>query len=216
MDTETHSALRARYDALAADPHASLSCGGAADLADVRAGDVCADLGCGRGRDVVALARRVGAEGHVYGLDASPAMIEAAAQRARDAGASQVTLRASSLEALALPDASVDWVVSNCALNHARDKALVWREIARVLRPGGRFVVSDIYAVDPIDARYRDDPTAVAECWAGAETRGEYLAHVAAAGLDEVAVLSERAPYVKREATLASFTLTGRKTNAAR
>lgn len=216
MDTNTHRALLARYDVLAADTSASLSCGGAADLADVRPGEVCADLGCGRGRDVVALARRVGAEGHVYGLDASPAMIDAAARRAHEADVSHVTLRVSSLEALALPDASVDWVVSNCALNHARDKALAWREIARVLRPGGRFVVSDIYAVEPIDARHRDDPTAVAECWAGAETRGEYLTHVADAGLDAVSVLGVRAPYVKCEATLASFTLTGRRPNVAR
>lgn len=215
MNTDDQRALRARYDALATVAQASLSCGGAAELAEVRPGDCCVDLGCGRGRDVVALAQRVSPHGHVFGLDASPAMLEAAGARARELALTNVTLRASTLEALALPDHAVDWVVSNCALNHARDKARVWREIARVLRPGGRFVVSDIYAVEPIEPRFRDDPVAVAECWAGAETKPAYLAHVAAAGFVDVAIWAERAPYRKREATLASFTLSGRRAPAA-
>jgi len=199
-----------RYDALAAQP-ANLSCGGAAALVDAQPGQVCADLGCGRGGDVLELAAKVGPTGHVFGLDASPKMVAAARQRAAEADVHHVTITESPLESLVLPDASVDWVVSNCALNHATDKARVWREIHRVLKPGGRFVVSDIYAVEPIAEQYRSDPQAVAECWAGAETKPEYLAHVVETGLTEVAVSGERAPYRKKEALLSSFTLSGRK-----
>ncbi|MFO0553061.1 MAG: methyltransferase domain-containing protein [Polyangiaceae bacterium] len=215
MDEKETLAIKARYDVLATQPSAGLSCGGAAALVDARAGDVCVDLGCGRGRDLVALAGRVGASGHVFGIDASPKMIEAAAATLRERGVVNASLHSATLDALPLGDGSVDWVVSNCALNHARDKARVWSEIARVLRPGGRFVVSDIYAVEPIAQRWRDDPVAVAECWAGAETRAEYLAHVALAGLVDVAVKEERAPYRKQEATLSSFTLMGRKPHAS-
>lgn len=205
------TALEQRYGGLALQPQVNLSCGGAADLIDAQPGETCVDLGCGRGRDVVKLAAKVGPRGHVFGIDASPSMVEAARERLREAGVRQATVRESSLEALALADASVDWVVSNCALNHARDKARVWKEIFRVLKPGGRFVVSDIFAVEPIAPQFRDDPVAVAECWAGAETKPEYLAHVADAGLVDVTVQSEKAPYRKKEALLSSFTLSGRK-----
>jgi ubiquinone/menaquinone biosynthesis C-methylase UbiE len=204
-------AIAQRYDALASEPKTNLSCGGAADAIDARAGDVCVDLGCGRGRDVVKLAAKVGATGHVFGLDGALKMVAAATGAAREAGLTNVTILHSPLEALALPDASADWVVSNCALNHATDKTQVWREVARVLKPGGRFVISDIFAVEPIAEQFRTDPVAIAECWAGAESREQCLAHVAAAGLVEVTPSKERAPYRKREALLSSFTLSGRK-----
>ncbi len=208
-------ALSQRYDALAPEAKTNLSCGSAADQVDAHEGDVCLDLGCGRGRDVLALARKVGASGLVYGLDGSEKMVGAARQLVAEAGAGNVTIVHSALEALGLPDSSVDWVTSNCALNHATDKAQVWREVARVLKPGGRFVVSDIFAVEPIAERFRNDPVAVAECWAGAETREETLAHLTAAGLVDVTASKERAPYRKKEALLSSFTLTGRKPPAA-
>lgn len=206
-------ALLQRYGALA-QQDTCLSCGTAASRLEPAEGEICADLGCGRGKDVLELAAKVGPRGHVYGLDASPQMLETARARAAFEGVIQVTFRESALEALALPDASVDWVVSNCALNHARDKAQVWREIARVLRPGGRFVVSDIYAVEEIAPEHRNDPVAVAECWAGAELRADYLAHVAAAGLGELAVSEESQPYRRAQSVLASFTLSGRKPRA--
>lgn len=203
-----------RYGALASQD-ANLSCGTAATTADAQPGQVCVDLGCGRGRDALHLAGRVGPTGRVYGLDASPKMIAAARERAAEQGVTHVTFLECPLEALALPDASADWVVSNCALNHAADKARVWSEIHRVLKPGGRFMVSDIFAVEPIADEYRNDPAAVAECWAGAETKPEYLAHVAGAGFDQVEVQSERAPYRKAHALLSSFTLSGRKSARA-
>lgn len=214
MPSSLSPQLLQRYGGLAAQD-ANLSCGTAATTADAQPGQVCVDLGCGRGRDALHLAGRVGPTGHVYGLDGSPKMIAAARERATEAQATNVTFIECPLEALALPDASADWVVSNCALNHAADKARVWREIHRVLKPGGRFMVSDIFAVEPIADEYRNDPAAVAECWAGAETKPEYLAHVAGAGFDDVQVQSERTPYRKAQALLSSFTLSGRKSARA-
>lgn len=163
---------------------------------------------------MLTLARRVGSTGRVIGLDLTQAMLDVARARAVEQGLAQADFLRCPLEQLALPDATADWVLSNCALNHAADQAAVWREIARILKPGGRFVVSDIYAVEPIEERWRTDPTAVAECWAGARTRAEVLGHVADAGLTEVQVLEERAPYQKAAATLASFTLAGRRSPA--
>lgn len=211
MSTSISQAIAQRYDALAAEPKTNLSCGEAADQLDARVGEVWLDLGCGRGRAVVTLARKVGPSGHVFGLDASEKMVAAARQAASDAALSNVTIVRSAIEALELADASVDGVTSNCALNHATDKARVWREVARVLKPGGRFVISDIFAVEPIAEQFKRDPVAIAECWAGAETRAETLAHLSAAGLVDVTASNERAPYRKREALLSSFTLSGRR-----
>jgi len=110
---------------------------------------------------------------------------------------------------LPLDDASVDWVTSNCVLNHAADKRAVWREIARVLKPGGRFVVSDIYAVTSIPEVYRNDPVAVAECWAGAVPKDDYVEAIAAAGLGDLEILEESEPYQKGQAQVVSFTIAG-------
>jgi len=121
------------------------------------------------------------------------------------------TFLRSGLEQLELPDETADWVTSNCTLNHAGDKAAVWREIARVLKPGGQFMISDIYAVGGIADEYKNDPAAVAECWAGAVPKPEYLEQIAAAGLVDVEVVEETGPYEKGQATLASFTISGRR-----
>jgi ubiquinone/menaquinone biosynthesis C-methylase UbiE len=173
-------------------------------------------LGCGRGGDVLKLAHKVGPRGRAIGVDLTPDMLAVARERAAAQGLAQATFLEASLEALPLPDASVDWVVSNCALNHAGDKQQVWREVARVLKPGAHFIVSDIYAVERIADLYRNDPVAVAGCWAGAVTRAEYLEHIAHAGLVEVSVPDESKPYVKAQATLASFTVSGRKPSRGR
>ena len=96
-------------------------------------------------------------------------------------------------------------------LNHATDKVRTWREIARILKPGGHFVVSDIYAIGEIPAEFANDPAYVAECWAGAVTRDVYLANVRDAGLVDVTIGEETAPYAKGKATVASFTISGKK-----
>ncbi len=158
---------------------------------------------------MIRLAEKVGPAGHAYGIDVTDEMLIKARKSAAKLGVKNATFLRADFEAINLPDESVDWVTSNCALNHASDKARVWREIARILKRGGRFIVSDIYAIDPVPDEYRNDPAAVAECWAGAVTRDEYLAHIREAGLGDVRVVDESAPYEKGRVRVASFTVLG-------
>lgn len=204
------AAIQLRYEVLATSD-CCISCGGAVGFAEPRPGQICVDLGSGRGNDTVRLAEKVGSDGHAYGIDITDAMLEKARRTAEKLGVENVTFLKGTLESLPLPDVTADWVLSNCVLNHATDKAATWREIARILKPGGRFVVSDIYAVGEIPEAFRNDPAYVAECWAGAVPREEYLATIAQAGLLDVKVLEESQPYEKGKATVASFTLSGRK-----
>ncbi len=181
------------------------------DQCAAKPGDVCVDLGSGRGTDVIRLAERVGPTGHAYGVDVTDAMLDKAQKTAERLGVTNATFLRGTLEALPLPSSSADWVISNCVLNHATDKAQTWREIARILKPNGRFVVSDIYAVGEIPAEFAGDPAYVAECWAGAVTREAYLVNVGQAGLTGVTISEESAPYEKGKATVASFTISGKK-----
>jgi ubiquinone/menaquinone biosynthesis C-methylase UbiE len=158
---------------------------------------------------VLRLAEQVAPGGTAYGIDITDEMLEKASRTALKMGIGNAKFLQADLGSLPLPDASADWVTSNCVLNHADDKSKVWREIARVLKPSGRFVVSDIYAVEPVPEVYRKDPLAIAECWAGAIEKEEYLATIAAAGLVDVEILEESAPYGKGKATVASFTIAG-------
>ncbi len=136
-------------------------------------------------------------------------MLDKARKTAEKTGISTATFLRAACEEAPLPDSSVDWVTSNCVLNHASDKSEVWREIARILRPGGRFVVSDIYAVEPVPEIYRTDPAAIAECWAGASLKADYLTTILAAGLVDIQILEEITPYEKGKAIVAGFTIAG-------
>lgn len=206
----TVEAIGQRYGALA-ESSCCLSCGGAVKYAEAGNGEVCLDLGCGRGQDVLRMAEQVGPGGFAYGLDVSDGMLDKARRNAEKLGVANVGFLKSRLEAIPLPDDTVNLVVSNCTINHAEDKPAVWREIARVLEPGGRFVVSDIYAIEDVPDEFRNDPEAVAECWAGAVRRDVYLGQVEAAGLDHLEILEESAPYEKGRIRVASFTLAGTK-----
>lgn len=208
-------AIQTRYGDLAKSS-CCLSCGSAASLCDPCAGQVCVDLGCGRGADVLRLAEKVGPTGHAYGIDLTEPMLEKARTTAKKLGVTNASFFRSGIESIALPDGSTDWVTSNCVLNHVTDKGRAWREIARILKAGGQFVISDIYAVEPISAGDRSNPEAVAECWAGAVTKAEYLAHVHAAGFLNAVITDESAPYAKGRATVASFTIAGRKPTGKR
>lgn len=201
-------AIEARYSALA-ESSCCLSCGSAASLVAAASGQTCLDLGCGRGTDVIRLAQVVGPNGHAHGIDITDSMLDKARSTARKLGVTNASFWKADLAALPVPDASIDWVTSNCVLNHAADKPAVWREIARVLKPGGQFVISDIYALEPVPALYRDDPDAVAQCWAGAILKSEYLAAIAGAGLNNVTIMDESAPYEKGKIQVVSFTLSG-------
>jgi len=100
-------------------------------------------------------------------------------------------------------------VISNCTINHAADKQAVWNEVYRMLKPGGRFVVSDIFSSLPVPEEYRNDPEAIAECWAGSVTREEYVAQLAAAGFNDVQILEESEPYEKGKIEVTSWTILG-------
>ena len=199
-----------RYSELA-ESDCCLSCGGAINYAEPKAGEVCVDLGSGRGTDVLRMAESVGETGFVYGIDISDGMLEKARLNAEKFGVANVQFVQSELEKLDLPDKVADLVISNCTLNHAGDKQAVWNEIHRILKKGGRFVISDIYATKPIAEEYRNDPVAVAECWAGSVTRPEYMEQLEKAGFTSGEIIEESAPYQKGNAEVASFTIAGKK-----
>ena len=203
-------ALTERYNKLSKQS-CCLSCGGAFALATVKPGFVCIDLGCGKGHDVLRMATMAGAEGLAYGVDISDGMIETAKKNAAIMGADNVRFIKSKLEEIKLDNALADLVISNCTINHSLNQAQVWKEIGRILKPGGSFVVSDIYAIEPVPDFYRHDPVSVSECWAGAETKESYLKNIEAAGFEQITIVEESAPYDKGEIAVASFTIKGIK-----
>jgi ubiquinone/menaquinone biosynthesis C-methylase UbiE len=169
------------------------------------------DLGSGRGTDALRISEAVGAEGMVYGIDISDGMLETARKNADKLGITNVVFMKSELENITLPSENADLIISNCTINHASDKQAVWREVYRILKHGGRFVVSDIFATQPVPEEYRNDPVAVSECWAGAVTRHEYMNTLSMAGFSEINILEESHPYPKGKTEVVSFTIFGRK-----
>lgn len=206
----TYTEINKRYSELA-ETSCCLSCGGAINYSEPKAGEVCVDLGSGRGSDVLRLAETVGINGHVYGIDISEGMIRKSLNTAEKLGVKNVSFIHSTLEKIELNDSISDLVISNCTINHASDKQAVWNEIYRILKKGGRFVVSDIYATDPIPEEYKNDPVAISECWAGSVTRGEYLTQLETAGFCSIRIIEESSPYEKGKATVASWTIAGEK-----
>jgi ubiquinone/menaquinone biosynthesis C-methylase UbiE len=171
---------------------ASLGCGNPTALAELRPGEIVLDLGSGGGIDVLLSARRVGPTGFAYGLDMTDAMLELAQRNATEAGARNVAFLKGQIAAIPLPDASVDVIISNCVVNLAPDKVPVFQEAFRVLKPGGRFAVSDIVIhgglpVGLVDTtQMRRDLSSWAGCIAGALTDAEYRAGLAAAGFSDI------------------------------
>ena len=167
---------------------ASLGCGVPTAVADLHEGETVLDLGSGAGADVLISARRVGATGKAIGLDMTDEMLELARANAAEAGVANVEFVKGYLEDIPLADASVDVVISNCVINLAGDKQRVLAEAARVLRPGGRFAVSDVIADEGMDEATRADMAAYTGCIAGALTEAEFRAALAAAGLTDVEI----------------------------
>lgn len=203
-------AVEGRYAALASSC-CSLSCGEALDLAEPRSGETLVDLGSGRGQDVIRAAGRVGSSGRAIGVDATDAMLEKARASVPPFLANASFVK-SDLAALDLPDGIADVVISNCTINHAPDKEAVYREIFRVLRPGGRFVVSDVIAEEELPEAVRRDPEAWAACYGGAIPEPDYLGAVREAGFGSVEVLHRTDPYEKGTVMVRSLTIRGRKT----
>jgi arsenite methyltransferase len=166
----------------------ALGCGNPTAVAALQEGQTVLDLGSGGGIDVLLSAQRVGPTGKVYGVDMTDEMLELARKNARAAGAENVEFLKGEIEALPLPDESVDVVISNCVINLSGDKPQVLREAARVLRPGGTFAVSDVVADEGMDDATRQDMQQWTGCIAGALTRREFEQALADAGLCDVQI----------------------------
>jgi arsenite methyltransferase len=167
---------------------ASLGCGNPTAVAELHEGETVLDLGSGGGIDVLLSAKRVGPSGKAYGLDTTEEMLQLARQNATQAGASNVEFLKGQIEAIPLPAATVDVVISNCVVNLSTDKPAVFRDTYRVLKPGGRIGVTDVVAEDQLSVEDRAERGAWVGCIAGALSKGEYEAQLAAAGFADISV----------------------------
>ena len=167
---------------------ASLGCGNPTALLALEAGQVVLDLGSGGGIDVLLSARRVGPTGKAYGVDITDEMLALARENQRKAGVMNVEFLKGSIESLPLPNDSVDVIISNCVINLASDKDAVFREAFRVLKPGGRFAVSDVVVRGDVPADIRRSMELWVGCIAGALEENDYVARLKAAGFSEIDV----------------------------
>jgi ubiquinone/menaquinone biosynthesis C-methylase UbiE len=167
---------------------ASLGCGNPTAVAELQEGETVLDLGSGGGIDVLLSARRIGPSGKAYGVDMTEEMLRLARANQREAGLENVEFLSGTIEEIPLPDDSVDVVISNCVINLSGDKPAVFREAARVLRPGGRFAVNDVVADPDMDEETRRDLAQWTGCIAGALTREDFERELVAAGFDRIEV----------------------------
>lgn len=176
---------------------ASLGCGNPTALAKLSAGETVLDLGSGGGIDVLLSARRVGPTGKAYGLDMTDEMLALANENKRKAGAENVEFLKGEIEHIPLPDNSVDVIISNCVINLSAEKDRVLREAFRVLKPGGRFAVSDVVTRGEISSEIRQSILLWVGCVAGALEEGEYRSKLAAAGFEGIEVEPTRVYHVE-------------------
>jgi SAM-dependent methyltransferase len=172
-----------------AEANMGLSCGNPTAIAHLRPGEVVVDLGSGGGLDVFLAAKMVGEEGRAIGIDMTPAMIERARANATSGGYTNVEFYQSTIDNIPLADASVDCVISNCVLNLAPDKPAVFREIARILKPGGRLAVSDIALKNELPEAIARSMAAYVGCIAGAISMEDYSAGLMSAGFEHVEIV---------------------------
>src|ERR1051326_6168647 len=165
---------------------ASLGCGNPTALAELKPGETVLDLGSGGGIDVLLSARRVGPTGKAYGLDMTDEMLALARENQHKAGAANVEFLRDEIEAIPLPDNSVDVIISNCVINLSGNKDRVLREAFRVLKPGGRFAVSDVVTRGAVPEQLRRDVLLWVGCIAGALSDDDYRSKLAAAGFDNI------------------------------
>ncbi len=167
---------------------ASLGCGNPTALASLHEGEIVLDLGSGGGIDVLLSARRVGVTGFAYGLDMTDEMLALAERNKQENGATNVQFLKGHIESIPLPDSTVDVIISNCVINLSSDKDAVLREAFRVLKPGGRFAVSDVVVEGELPSAVRSDMEAFVGCVAGALEKTDYLTRLAAAGFVEASI----------------------------
>ena len=188
----------------------NLGCGSNIDLLAIKPGETILDLGCGSGAEAIAAARRAGPAGMAAGLDITPEMIEAACMNAKEAGITNIKFIFGDIQNLPFEDSTFDAVMSNCVINHAKDKNKVYREIMRVLKNGGRFVVSDAVTKEVLPPEIKNDPEAWAQCFGGAVTQSEYEQSILASGFEKFEVLSRR-EYKKNGYDFISLTIKATK-----
>jgi arsenite methyltransferase len=167
---------------------ASLGCGNPTAVAELHEGETVLDLGSGGGIDVLLSARRVGPNGKAYGLDMTDEMLDLARRNQAEAGVENVEFVKGTIEDVPLPDDAIDVIISNCVINLSGDKPRVFREAARVLRPGGRFAVSDVVADPDMDEATRSDMRQWTGCIAGALTHDDFERGLVAAGFEAVEI----------------------------
>ncbi len=177
-----------------AEANMGLSCGNPIATASLKPGEVVVDLGCGGGLDVLLAAHRVGSTGKAIGIDMTPQMIELARNNATKAHShANAEFHLASIDDIPLPDLSVDCVISNCVINLAPDKPAVFREVARILKPGGRLAVSDIALKKPLPDALANDIAAYVGCIAGALSVNDYRRHLVEAGFLAVEIIDSQA-----------------------
>jgi arsenite methyltransferase len=169
-----------------------LGCGNPLEYAQVKAGETVLDLGCGAGFDCFLASREVGNEGHVIGVDMTAPMLEKARGNAQRVKCTNVEFRLGEIEHLPVADNTVDVIISNCVINLSPDKLQVFREALRVLKPGGRLMVSDLVLRRPLSDGLRNSVEAYVGCVAGASLKDDYLALMQEAGFREVSIVDQR------------------------
>ena len=184
----------------------TLGCGNTLESLEIVPGEEILDLGCGRGEEALEAAVLAGPNGMIMGLDLTSAMVAKARQNAQQSGIDNVGFVQGDVEYLPFKSDSFDGVMSNCVINHAPDKERVYREIRRVLRPGGRFVVADAVTKEPLPESVKNDSEAWAQCFGGAITEKEYLEAIKSAGFRRIDILHRR-EYVKNGYDFISLTI---------
>lgn len=210
QETVLKDFIAVRYEK-EADSCCNLSCGGALDLAVVQEGEVVLDLGSGRGNDVIKAARQSGSTGKAYGVDFTRRMVQVAESTRKKLRVTNAEFLEGAIDKIPLGNDSVDVVISNCTINHAQDKSSVYAEIYRVLKPGGRFIVSDVLADKDLPEEVKNDPEAWAACYGGAIVKEEYMDAIQQGGFNSVEILEESAPYEKGGVMVISSTIRGIK-----
>ena len=200
-----HEMIKARYkEEIGAE--CALGCGSPLEQLNIKQGEVILDLGCGRGQETIEAARLTGDEGMAVGLDLTDSMIQAAEKLAFEENVQNVRFLCGDIECLPLEELSFDAVTSNCVINHAKDKSKAYREIYRVLKTGGRFIISDPVSKDPLPLEIKNDSEAWAQCFGGALTEEEYLETILSAGFSKIEILDRR-EYIKNGYDFISLTI---------
>ncbi len=196
---ETVGYLREDLERVPEEAILGLGCGNPAAVADLKTGEVVLDLGSGAGVDVFLAANKVGVTGRVIGVDMTEEMVDKAKEVAKNHGYQNVGFRLGEIENLPVEDESVDVIISNCVINLSPDKAKVFQEVYRALKPGGRLTVSDIVSEGALPDEIKNDPDAWAGCVAGALEQQAYLKKIKEAGFENVQVASSTEFYVNSE-----------------